>query len=168
MRNLAARWILAACLAVGWACSASAADTVLSYRGRLLRPHTGNGVHGVRDLRFSVSGELPAPGTCSKAFTILDVSDGSFSLKKALAMGYAPSKHNHIKICSDAQSGALSESLHVNVALYTGGNLAVAYTWLSSDPRRGGVADSVIEYANIEYHVSEARHIGHLMVDAAR
>ena len=70
---------------------------------------------------------------------------------------------NRARICSDAQTGALSESLRVSVGFFSGGNLIAAYTWLSSDPRRGRAADSVIEFANIEYHVSEAKQVGRLM-----
>ena len=140
--------------------ASAAEDAVLSYRGRLLKPQTGSGVPSVRNLHFRISGHLPKPGGCRTDFTILAVSDGAFSLADALARGYTPSIHNRVKICSDAQTRALSESLRVRVAYFDGGNLEAAYTWLSSDPRRGRAADSVIEYANIEYHVSETKRPG--------
>ena len=157
-------WAVCLCLLAGSVSAASAKDTVLSFRGKLLRPHTGSGVPGVRILRFRVAGALPPPGSCSTDFRILELSDGAFSLRQAMAEGFTPSKQNRIRICSDAQSGALSEKLNVNVAYYYGGNLAASYNWLSSSPRRGKAADSVIEYANIEYHVSVAERAGRLIV----
>ena len=71
--------------------TASAEDTVLSYRGRLLKPETGSGVPHVRNLHFKVSGHLPMRGGCRSDFKILAVSDGAFSLKQALADGFSPS-----------------------------------------------------------------------------
>ena len=146
---------------------ASAHDTVLSYRGRQLRPITGSGVPRVRNLHFKVSGPLPKLGGCRSDFMIVSVSDGAFSLKEAMARGYSLVAGNRVRICSDAQTGALSENLQVSVAHFTDGNLDAAYTWLSSDPRRGRAADTVTEYANIEYHVSEAKRVGNLMNDGA-
>ena len=140
--------------------TASAADTVLSYRGRLLKPLTGSGVPHVKNLHFRLSGHLPMPGGCRTDFDVLSVSDGGFSLKDALARGYTLSTRNRVKICSDAQTGALTESLHVSVEYFAGGNLVATYTWLSADPRRGRTADSVIEFSNIEYHVSAAKRTG--------
>ena len=153
---------LAVSLMIVSAGAARADEAVLTYRGRLLKPQTGSGVPRVRNLHFRVSGHLPKPGGCRSDFTILAVSDGAFSLADAIAQGYTPSSHNHVRICSDAQTGALSESLSVSVGYFDGGNLEAAYTWLSSDPRRGRAADSVIKFANIEYHVSEAKRSGQL------
>ena len=98
--------------------SAAAADTVLVYRGKLLRPTTGSGVPQVKNLHFKVSGHLPLPGTCRTDFKIISVSDGAFSLKDALSYGFSLTPGNRVKICSDAQSGALSESLRVKVDLF--------------------------------------------------
>jgi hypothetical protein len=145
--------------------SASAAETVLSYRGRLLMPATGNGVRGARNLHFTASGHLPANGQCRSNFKILSVFDGGFSLKAAIAAGFTPSPYNSLKICRDAQSGALSEQLYVNVAVSSNGTLLASYTWSSSDPRRGRAADTVTSFANIEYHVSDAKRVGRLTID---
>jgi hypothetical protein len=163
MWNLRRIFVLTASLLAAFATTAHAADTVLYYRGRLLKPNTGSGVPHVRNLHFRVSGHLPMPGGCRTDFAILAVSDGAFSLKDAIARGYSLSAHNRVKICSDAQTGALSESLNVRVEYFADGNLVASYAWLSSDPRRGRAADSVIEFANIEYHVSEAKRVGRLM-----
>ncbi len=148
--------------------SALAANVLLSYRGRPLMPITGNGVPDAKILRFKASGHLPEAGKCRTDFTILNVSDGKVSLKTALAAGYMPSPDNFLRICRDAQSGALSERLRVNVTLNTNGVVIASRTWLSSDPRRGRAADTVISFENIEYHVSEAKRVGRLAIDPGR
>ncbi len=147
--------------------SAVAADTVLTYRGKLLRPYTGSGVPRVKNLHFTVSGHVPAHGKCRSDFKIISVSDGAYSLKDALAHGFIPSPDNEVRICSDAKTGALSELLRVNVASFSYGNLVASYTWLSSNPRRGRAADTVIDFANIEYHVSLARRPGNWVIGAS-
>ena len=143
-------------------CASAHANTIFVYRGHILKPESGSGVPGVRVLRFMLSGHAPAAGKCRRDLTILEVFDGNFSLKQALAQGYTESANSRATVCSDAVTGRLTEKFYVNVAYGSGANLQAGYTWRSADPARNDAADTVTSYRNIEYHVSGTPHAGHL------
>ncbi len=143
----------------------ASAATVFSYRGRMLVAQTGNGVPGVRHLRFKLSGDMPAKGACSKNLAVLAVSDGAYSLKKLLSLGFGVAPGSKAEVCSDATTGALSEKLRVQLVVESDGDLVASYTWESFDPQRGKAADSVTLFANVEYHVSVAKVAGRLRAD---
>jgi hypothetical protein len=138
------------------------ATSTFVYRGHILMPEGGSGVQGVRVLRFTLSGHAPPPGKCRRDLAILSLSDGNFSLKKALAQGYKETSDSRATVCSDAATGQFREKLYVNVVYGSGSNLQAGYTWQSFDPQRNKNADTVTSYENIEYHVSGTTRAGTL------
>jgi hypothetical protein len=132
------------------------------YEGKALEPGNGNGVPNVTHLKFELSGHYPAKGECTKRLTVLRLSDGAYSLKKLLALGFVESADSHVELCADSVTGKLSERLYVNMEQFGGGNLQAAYVWSSYDPKHGKSADTIELYANVEYHVSYTTEPGHL------
>ena len=140
--------------------SIASAETMYVYKGARLRPHTGNGIQGIKRLHFTLTGRRPSQGECVKNLSIVSISDGAYSLKSLEQQGFIESPPPRISICSDANTGALSEKLVVTMALYSQGNLIAGYIWNSENAGRGKFADSIDAFANIEYHVSETRKPG--------
>jgi hypothetical protein len=147
---------------LGALCIPAHANTIFVYRGHVLKSESGSGVQGVRALRFTLSGHAPPPGKCRRDLAILSLSDGNFSLKKALAQGYKETSDSRATVCSDAATGQFREKLYVNVVYGSGSNLQAGYTWQSFDPQRNKNADTVTSYENIEYHVSGTTRAGTL------
>lgn len=142
--------------------ASATAETMYVYKGAKLRPHTGNGIQGIKRLEFTLTGRRPAKGACVKKLSIVSISDGAYSLKTLKQHGFIESPPPRISICSDANTGALTEKLIVTMALYSQGNLVAGYIWNSENPLHGKFVDSIDLYANIEYHVSETRKDGSL------
>jgi hypothetical protein len=135
-------------------------DSRFAYVGQALQPQTGSGVQGVTYLRFTLTGKRPRKGQCEKHLTVDALFDGKYSPKILMAQGFVESPQSRVVVCRDPVTGKLTEKLRIEMELLSQGVLVAGYSWISNDPRKGPAADTIVYFANVEYHTSVARQAG--------
>jgi len=156
-----ASWLVSAVVLITSPGTAASAADLFIYKGTRLIPGSGGGVKGARRLTFTLSGHSPAKGACDTSAKIVRIGDGANTLVSLLADGYVLSPNNTISICRDA-TGRLTESLTVNLEIYSAGTLYASYTWQSAYPPQNGPADTVSNYIDLKYYHNASTGAGHL------
>jgi hypothetical protein len=157
-----ASWLLATAVTLASASTAASAADLFIYKGTRLVPGSGGGVRGAKRLSFTLSGHSPAKGACDTSAKIVNIGDGANTLVSLLADGYVLSPNNSISICRDA-TGKLTESLLVNLEIYSGGTLYASYTWQSAYPPQNGATDTLSNYIDLKYYHNASALAGHLV-----
>jgi hypothetical protein len=141
--------------------AAAAQVSRFTYVGDMLRPKIGNGIQGVTNIQFTLTGRRPPKGKCEKHLTLETLFDGMYSPKILMAHGYMETPDSKVVVCSDPVTGKLTEKLFVNMQMLDQGVLVAGYTWISNDPKKGKSADVIESFENVEYHTSITRRAGH-------